>query len=143
MNSIVELSGVSKRYGDFQALRDVSFTIEPGSIVGLIGPNGAGKTTTLKSILGLTAFDGDMSVVGVDPRRGRHEVMQRVCFVADVGAALLPRFVDDRCLRSSTLVSLTIRVSYATNGQQVHPGTTKQTQTCTNNNGDCRPVRDW
>ncbi|MBT5196095.1 MAG: ABC transporter ATP-binding protein, partial [Gammaproteobacteria bacterium] len=63
----------------------------PGSIVGLIGPNGAGKTTTLKSILGLTGFDGEMRVLGEDPRSGRHKIMERVCFIADVG--VLPRWL--------------------------------------------------
>lgn len=91
MNNIVDVRGISKRYGDFSALSDVHFRIEPGSIVGLIGPNGAGKTTTLKSMLGLTGFDGDMSVLGRDPRRGRHKVMERVCFIADVG--VLPRWL--------------------------------------------------
>lgn len=91
MNAIVELNGVSKKFGDFEALNNVNFRIEPGSIVGLIGPNGAGKTTTLKALLGLTDFDGDMSVLGQDPRQGRHRVMQRVCFVADVG--VLPRWL--------------------------------------------------
>ncbi len=91
MSDIVEVRGVSKRYGDFAALDNVSFDIEPGSIVGLIGPNGAGKTTTLKAILGLTDFDGEMSVMGTDPRHGRHKVMERVCFIADVG--VLPRWL--------------------------------------------------
>ena len=91
MSSIVEVRGVSKHFGDFPALQDVSFDIAPGSIVGLIGPNGAGKTTTLKSILGLTDFEGEMHVLGQDPRHGRHKVMERVCFIADVG--VLPRWL--------------------------------------------------
>ncbi|MEK9823537.1 MAG: ATP-binding cassette domain-containing protein, partial [Gammaproteobacteria bacterium] len=91
MSNIVEVRGISKRFGDFEALRNVTFDIAPGSIVGLIGPNGAGKTTTLKSILGLTDFEGDMRVTGQDPRRGRHQVMERVCFIADVG--VLPRWI--------------------------------------------------
>ena len=91
MSEIVEVRNVSKHFGDFAALDDVSFNISPGSIVGLIGPNGAGKTTTLKSILGLTDFDGEMSVLGQDPRSGRHNIMERVCFVADVG--VLPRWL--------------------------------------------------
>ena len=91
MTDIVNVRNVSKNFGDFAALRNVSFDIAPGSIVGLIGPNGAGKTTTLKSILGLTDFDGEMSVMGQDPRHGRHNVMQRVCFIADVG--VLPRWL--------------------------------------------------
>ncbi len=91
MGNVVEVRDVSKRFGDFHALDGVTFDIAPGSIVGLIGPNGAGKTTTLKSILGLTDFDGHMSVLGQDPRQGRHKVMERVCFIADVG--VLPRWL--------------------------------------------------
>ena len=91
MNKIVSLRNVSKRYGNFEALQSVSFDVEPGSIVGLIGPNGAGKTTTLKAILGLCNFSGDMEVLGIDPRKGRHEIMQRVCFISDVG--VLPRWM--------------------------------------------------
>ena len=91
MSAILTARGMQKSYGDFQALRDVTFQVEPGSIVGLIGPNGAGKTTTLKSILGLTDFDGDLDVMGVDPRNGRHHLMEKVCFIADVG--VLPRWL--------------------------------------------------
>ena len=86
MSEIVEVRNVSKHFGEFAALDDVSFSISPGSIVGLIGPNGAGKTTTLKSILGLTDFDGEMSVLGQDPRSGRHKIMERVCFI-EIGRA--------------------------------------------------------
>ena len=91
MNETVEVRNVSKYFGEFAALDNVSFNISPGAIVGLIGPNGAGKTTALKSILGLTDFDGEMSVLGEDPRSGRHKIMERVCFIADVG--VLPRWL--------------------------------------------------
>jgi ABC-2 type transport system ATP-binding protein len=91
MSQIVSAKHLRKSYGDFDAIRDVTFDIEPGSIVGLIGPNGAGKTTTLKSILGLTSFEGELEVLGVDPRHGRHHIMERVCFIADVG--VLPRWL--------------------------------------------------
>jgi ABC-2 type transport system ATP-binding protein len=69
----------------------VSFAVQPGRIVGLIGPNGAGKTTALKAILGLTSFTGDLSVMGLDPRSQRDELMREVCFIADV--AVLPRWL--------------------------------------------------
>lgn len=91
MTSVVSARNVNKQYGDTWAMHDVSFDIEPGAIVGLIGPNGAGKTTTLKAILGLTGFDGSLEVMGRDPRKGRHEIMQNVCFVSDVG--ILPRWL--------------------------------------------------
>jgi ABC-2 type transport system ATP-binding protein len=49
----IQVSGLSKSYGDQMAVKDVSFTVAPGSVVGLLGPNGAGKTTTLKALVGL------------------------------------------------------------------------------------------
>lgn len=91
MSDVVRADGLRKNYGDFQALKGVSFAVERGAIVGLVGPNGAGKTTTLKAILGLTKFDGDLQVLGRDPRHGRHRIMEDVCFIADVG--VLPRWM--------------------------------------------------
>jgi ABC-2 type transport system ATP-binding protein len=88
---IVRAKGLSKRYGTTVALDHVDLEIAPGRIVGLIGPNGAGKTTALKAILGLTEFDGELSVLGLDPRTHRTELMQQVCFIADV--AVLPRWL--------------------------------------------------
>ena len=55
MAAALTLEGVSKRYGDFQAVRDLSFQVEKGTICGFLGPNGAGKTTTLRLSLGLTS----------------------------------------------------------------------------------------
>ena len=94
MSSLVKARGLSKRYGATVALDAVDFDIEPGRIVGLIGPNGAGKTTALKAILGLTPFDGELDVLGFDPHRQRHALMQQVCFIADV--AVLPRWLKVR-----------------------------------------------
>ena len=88
---IVRARNLSKVYGATTALDHISFDIEPGRIVGLIGPNGAGKTTALKAILGLTDVDGELSVLGFDPRRQRAELMEQVCFIADV--AVLPRWI--------------------------------------------------
>ena len=82
---------VSKHYVGKVALDDVSFDIEHGRIIGLIGPNGAGKTTVLKAILGLTSFQGELSVLGKDPRIERDALMNEVCFIADV--AILPRWM--------------------------------------------------
>ncbi len=91
MSQVVSARDLNKHYGEVRAMSDISFDISAGTIVGLIGPNGAGKTTTLKAILGLTGFDGSLQVLGRDPRRNRHEIMERVCFVADVG--ILPRWL--------------------------------------------------
>jgi ABC-2 type transport system ATP-binding protein len=91
MTAIIEARGLSKSFGANHALDDVSFSIERGRIVGLIGPNGAGKTTAIKAILGLTPFQGDLQVLGLDPRTQRDELMRDVCFMADV--AVLPRWL--------------------------------------------------
>jgi ABC-2 type transport system ATP-binding protein len=91
MTAVIEARGLAKAYGNTRALDGVSFTVEPGRIVGLIGPNGAGKTTALKAILGLTSFDGGLQVLGRDPRSQRDALMQEVCFMADV--AVLPRWI--------------------------------------------------
>jgi ABC-2 type transport system ATP-binding protein len=85
---VIEARGLKKAYRATQALADVSFSVGPGRIVGLIGPNGAGKTTALKSILGLTHFEGELRVLGLDPRSQRDELMRQVSFIADV--AVLP-----------------------------------------------------
>ena len=91
MTAIVEARGLTKNYGDTPALRGVDLNVQPGRIVGLIGPNGAGKTTVIKAILGLTSFNGELKVLGKDPRNERNELMNEVCFIADV--AVLPRWL--------------------------------------------------
>lgn len=88
MKSMISAHDVSKFYGDFPALTDMSFEIKPGSIVGLIGPNGAGKTTLLKAIFGLTPYQGDLEVNGLSPRKQHVALMHQMCFIADV--AILP-----------------------------------------------------
>lgn len=92
MSAAIEAIKLTKRYRSTVALDGTDFRIESGRIVGLIGPNGAGKTTALKAILGLTDFEGSLSVLGMDPRKSREELMRDVCFIADV--AVLPRWIS-------------------------------------------------
>jgi ABC-2 type transport system ATP-binding protein len=91
MTSLVSARNVSKSFGEVHAVDHVSFEIEKGKIMGLIGPNGAGKTTLLKAVLGLTDCDGELSVLGLDPFKQRKQLMQNICFIADV--AVLPRWI--------------------------------------------------
>ncbi|HLU07329.1 MAG TPA: ABC transporter ATP-binding protein [Woeseiaceae bacterium] len=91
MSSLVSARNVSKSFGSVRAVDDVSFDIDKGKIMGLIGPNGAGKTTLLKAVLGLTDCEGSLSVLGLDPFRQRKQLMQNICFIADV--AVLPRWI--------------------------------------------------
>lgn len=94
MTHYISAKGLSKSYGDFQALKNIDLNIEKGQIVGLIGSNGAGKTTLINSILGLISFDGELNVMGFDPHSERDELMKEVCFISDV--ATLPKWIKVR-----------------------------------------------
>ncbi len=79
MTAAVEVRGLRKRYGDFEALRGVDFTIEAGEVYGLLGPNGAGKTTTVEILEGYRSRDeGTVSVLGIDPQRAGRDWRERV-----------------------------------------------------------------
>jgi len=64
---MIEVQGLTRRYGDFTAVEDVSFSVESGQIVGMLGPNGAGKTTTIRMITGfLPPTAGRVTLAGID-----------------------------------------------------------------------------
>ncbi|MCC8363434.1 ABC transporter ATP-binding protein [Lysobacter sp. A6] len=92
--TVVSARNLRKAYKNKLALDGTAFEIPSGRIVGLIGPNGAGKTTALKAMLGLIPFDGELHVLGRDPRTERDALMNDVCFIADV--AVLPRWMRVR-----------------------------------------------
>ena len=92
MSAAIQARGLQKHYKGQVALAGASFEVGAGRIVGLIGPNGAGKTTALKAILGLVPFEGELKVLGLDPRTQRDALMREVCFIADV--AVLPRWIS-------------------------------------------------
>lgn len=89
--SCIRARGLRKAFGSTVALDGVDLTVEAGRIVGLIGPNGAGKSTALHAIVGLADCEGELSVLGRDPRTQRGALMHDVCFIADV--AVLPRWM--------------------------------------------------
>ena len=88
---VIAARGLAKSYGKLRALDGVSFSVVAVPFKEKIGPNGAGKTTALKAILGLTQFDGELSVLGRNPAAARDALMQDVCFIADV--AVLPKWL--------------------------------------------------
>ena len=87
----IEAHGLRKVYGKSVALDGIDLRVEEGRILGLIGPNGAGKSTALNAMLGLTPYQGELKVLGLDPWTQRDALMLDVCFVADV--AVLPRWM--------------------------------------------------
>jgi ABC-2 type transport system ATP-binding protein len=89
--AVIEARDLRKTYGGVAALAGVDLTVEEGRILGLIGPNGAGKSTVLNAILGLTSYEGRLTVLGRDPWMARDALMRDVCFIADV--AVLPRWM--------------------------------------------------
>jgi ABC-2 type transport system ATP-binding protein len=91
MPALIEARDLTKRYGSHVALDRANLTIEAGKIVGLIGPNGAGKTSALRAILGLTSYEGQLTVLGLEPFRDRTALMGNACFIADV--AVLPNWL--------------------------------------------------
>src|SRR5437763_15369378 len=88
---VIEARGLRKVYGTTVALDGIDLRVEDGRILGLIGPNGAGKSTALNAILGLTSYQGELKVLGLDPWSERDRLALDVCFIADV--AVLPRWM--------------------------------------------------
>lgn len=79
MAEILRVESLWKRYGNLDAVRDVSFTVERGEIFGMIGPNGAGKTTTIECCLGLRRSSaGTVTLLGLNPYTQRRELFHRV-----------------------------------------------------------------
>ncbi|MBU2869445.1 ABC transporter ATP-binding protein [Colwellia sp. E2M01] len=91
MSNIICVKNVNKKYKDKKVLNDINFTVKSGEVIGLIGTNGAGKTTLLKSLLGLTAYKGDIEVCGLNPDKKNVELMKKVAFIADT--ATLPPWI--------------------------------------------------
>ncbi|EHR36850.1 TPA: ABC transporter ATP-binding protein [Streptococcus pyogenes] len=82
MTDIVKVQGLQKKFGKFQALRDVSFTIKSGEVVGFIGPNGAGKSTTIRALLGIIKRDaGIAEIFGKDVWKDSLEIHKRISYV--------------------------------------------------------------
>lgn len=78
---VLEVSNLTKKFGNFSAVDDISFSLQEGEILGMLGPNGAGKTTTLQMLLGsLTATSGQIRYFGKDFKTNREEVLEQVNF---------------------------------------------------------------
>src|SRR5579883_3399270 len=81
---MIEVKNLNKSYGDFVAIRDVSFTAEQGQILGFLGPNGAGKTTTMRIITGfMPATSGSVLIDGLDSFRQSLEARRRIGYLPE------------------------------------------------------------
>src|SRR5450755_723006 len=81
---MIEVQALTKRYGDFTAVRELSFRVQPGEVLGLVGPNGAGKTSTLRSLAGIIpANAGNVFIAGIDLRENPVEAKRQLAFVPD------------------------------------------------------------
>jgi len=79
MTSVIEVTGLTKRYGDRAVVDGISFGVDQGEIFGILGPNGAGKTTAIECLEGLRRRDaGQVRILGLDPRTDRHRLQQRI-----------------------------------------------------------------
>src|SRR6516225_12101855 len=90
-NSILQVENLVKRYGDVEAVRGVSFSVEQGEVFGLLGPNGAGKTSTVEVLEGLRVPDGgNISVCGLDPQKNP------IALKNEIGATLQATSLPDK-----------------------------------------------
>ena len=88
---VIKARNIEKNYADGSALAGFDLDVYQGQIMGLIGPNGAGKSTFLQAILGLVDIKGELEVLGLSPKKDRHELLTRVCSITDV--AVMPRWM--------------------------------------------------
>ena len=93
---MIELSHVSKTFGDFRAVNDVSFSIPTGQILGLLGPNGAGKTTTMRMITGfLEPTEGHILIDGVDIQNAPVESKKKIGYMPESAPLYGDMIVED------------------------------------------------
>lgn len=91
MSELISINNLSKSYGTKKVLDDISFSVSKGQILGLVGPNGAGKTSCLQALLGLSKYEGDISVLGFSPNKQRTKMLESVAYISDV--AVLPKWM--------------------------------------------------
>lgn len=81
---MIEVSGLTKRYGTFTAVNELSFIVQPGEVMGLVGPNGAGKTTSLRCAAGIIPpTSGTLRVCGIDLTTDPVAAKRQLAFLAD------------------------------------------------------------
>jgi ABC-2 type transport system ATP-binding protein len=89
--NVIAVTNLSKHFGEYQAVNDISFTVKKGEILALLGPNGAGKTTTINCILGFLKPDGGkVNIAGIDPVNDVVKARQKLAYIPEQ-VALYPK----------------------------------------------------
>lgn len=91
MTTLISINNLNKSYGAKKVVNNVNLTVQAGQILGLVGPNGAGKTTCLQAMLGLSNFEGQIDILGFNPRKERAKMLNEVAYISDV--AVLPKWL--------------------------------------------------
>ena len=102
---MLKLSNITKYYGDFLAVDNLSFEVKPGEIFGLLGVNGAGKTTTFRMIMGL--LDANSGSVTLDGKKIDYSVTDNIGFLTEERSLLTKMTVKEQCLFYGTLKGMT------------------------------------
>jgi ABC-2 type transport system ATP-binding protein len=103
--SVIELQGLTKRYGNILAIDGLDAIVE-GKIIGLLGPNGAGKSTLLKALLGLIPFEGRARVLGLDAATEGAQIRDRVGYMPEQEAFLAGMSAVEMCTYAGELSGL-------------------------------------
>ncbi|MDD4719015.1 MAG: ATP-binding cassette domain-containing protein, partial [Bacilli bacterium] len=102
---LLKVTNISKSYGEFLAVDNLSFTVKPGEIFGLLGVNGAGKTTTFRMIMGL--LDADQGEVTLNGKKIDYSVTDKIGFLTEERSLLTKLTVKEQCLFYGTLKGMT------------------------------------
>jgi len=112
-SKLINISGLTKLYGDFTAVSDLSFSVGAGEVIGLVGPNGAGKTTTLRCLAGIIpCTHGSIQICGHNMAANPVEAKRRLAFFSDE-----PRLFE--YLTVSQHLAFTARIYNVTNYQEI------------------------
>ena len=99
---MIEVSKLTRRFGPFTAVDDISFSLEKGEVVGFLGPNGAGKTTTMRMLTGfLPVTHGSIQIAGYDVLRESLEVRRHIGYLPEAVPLYREHRVEEMLLFSS------------------------------------------
>jgi ABC-2 type transport system ATP-binding protein len=113
MQKIIESSGISKKFGATQALKNISFSVNEGDIFGFIGPDGAGKTTLFRIITTLLLQDeGEMKVLGLDSKKGYKELRKNIGYMPGRFSLYQDLSVEENLNFYATVFGTTVKENY-------------------------------